>query len=144
MVGRRIKSREQVLHPAPASDRPARTPFSKFRSGAKQRHQVGAGDRAPAVLGGPGRLEHHRQGRSRAAGAAGVTSARSLTAQNVDSIALVVRRRTQHSAGKPWNATDSPAPSVCFATALGHFVPQVRANALMATPRTAPTRRRHL
>lgn len=37
-----------------------------------------------------------------------VTLVRSFTVENVDSIGFVVRRRIQCSAGKSWNASNSP------------------------------------
>jgi hypothetical protein len=60
---------------------------------------VGSGDRAPAFLGGLDQLEHAARA---AAGlpAPPVTFVRSFTVENFDSMAFVVRRWTQCSAGK--------------------------------------------
>lgn len=68
-------------------------------AGTDQGHRVGAGDRAPAGLGGLDQLERHGQGRGRAAGTR-VTLVRSLTVEKVDSMGFVVRRWTKCSAGK--------------------------------------------
>jgi hypothetical protein len=74
-----------------ACARSTRTSFANLAPARTKGHQVGSDDCPPAGLGGLDHLEHHRQGRGRAAGAR-VTLVRSLTVAKVDSIGLMVRR----------------------------------------------------